>query len=56
MISLVSGSLVMYTVRPTADEPLPDVYIPLGQFYAHTKEVGILLLMGLHTRECLFLL
>ena len=30
MISLVSGSFVMYTVRPTADEPLPDVYIPLG--------------------------
>lgn len=24
-ISLVSGSLVTYTVNPTADEPLPDV-------------------------------
>jgi hypothetical protein len=29
-ISLVSGSLVTYTVRPTADEPFPDVKIPLG--------------------------
>jgi len=28
-ISLVSGSLETYTVRPTADEPFPDVYIPL---------------------------
>ena len=25
MISLVSGSLVMYTVRPTAELPFPDV-------------------------------
>ncbi len=28
--SLVSGSLVMYTVRPTAELPFPEVYIPLG--------------------------
>ena len=28
--SLVSGSLVTYTVRPTADDPFPDVNIPLG--------------------------
>jgi len=29
-ISLVSGSFVMYTVRPTAELPFPEVYIPLG--------------------------
>ena len=29
-ISFVSGSLVTYTVRPTADEPFPEVKIPLG--------------------------
>lgn len=29
-ISRVSGSLVMYTVRPTAELPLPEVQIPLG--------------------------
>lgn len=28
-ISLVSGSLETYTVKPTADDPLPEVYIPL---------------------------
>lgn len=27
---LVSGSFVMYAVRPTALEPFPDVYWPLG--------------------------
>ena len=26
----VSGSRVMYAVRPTAEEPLPEVYCPLG--------------------------
>ena len=30
MISFVSGSLVMYTVKPTAELPFPDVYIPRG--------------------------
>jgi hypothetical protein len=30
-ISLVSGSFVTYTVRPTAEDPLPEVYIPLGE-------------------------
>lgn len=30
IISLVSESFVTYTVRPTADEPLPEVKIPLG--------------------------
>merc|ERR1711892_881351 len=25
-----SGSLVMYAVRPTAEDPLPEVYIPHG--------------------------
>jgi len=29
-ISFVSGSLVTYTVKPTADDPLPEVYTPLG--------------------------
>mmetsp|Transcript_13665 Transcript_13665/g.57836 ORF Transcript_13665/g.57836 Transcript_13665/m.57836 type:complete len:221 (+) Transcript_13665:706-1368(+) len=29
-MSFVSGSLCTYAVRPTADEPLPDVYIPRG--------------------------
>ncbi len=27
---LVSGSLVTYAVKPTALDPLPDVYWPLG--------------------------
>jgi hypothetical protein len=26
----VSGSLVTYAVRPTADEPFPEVYTPRG--------------------------
>ena len=29
-ISLVSGSRVTYTVSPTADDPFPEVKIPLG--------------------------
>ena len=29
-ISLDSGSRVTYAVRPTADEPRPDVYMPRG--------------------------
>lgn len=29
-VSLVSGSFVIYTVKPTAELPFPDVYIPLG--------------------------
>lgn len=28
--SLVSGSLDILAVKPTADDPLPDVYIDLG--------------------------
>lgn len=31
MISLVSRSLVIYAVSPTAEDPLPDVYIPQGE-------------------------
>lgn len=49
---LVSGSLVMYAVRPTALDPLPEVYWPRGtKLYTYWSSCDLLVPGSPHSRR-----